>query len=403
MPNFKYKARDKFAKPITGVITADSEEDTANKLRGMGYTPISVSKASEVTTDKVMKKISSVKLHELHIFTRQLYSLQKAGVNLVSSLQAISQQTESKYFKGIIEEVLRDVQGGSTLSQAFAKHPRAFDSIYTGMIKAAEASGRMIEVLERISALIEQEIRTRSNIKSATRYPIIAFCALCIGFLIVITFVVPRFASLYAQYSADLPLPTRIMITTNLAIRKFWYIFLIAGPLIVFAFKKFINSDRGRPIWDNFKLGVPVFGPLLLLILMSRFARVTAILIKSGIPILEVLNLVAASVGNTKIVRAIDHIKESVSQGKGIAGPMRVSGLFPPIVVQMVSIGEDTGSVDELLMGVADYYDQEIEYMIKNLTSYIEPLLILVLGTMVLIMALGIFMPMWNLMQLFKH
>jgi len=403
MPNFKYKARDKFAKSITGVITADSEEDTANKLRGMGYTPISVSKASEVTTDKVMKKISSVKLHELHIFTRQLYSLQKAGVNLVSSLQAISQQTESKYFKGIIEEVLRDVQGGSTLSQAFAKHPRAFDSIYTGMIKAAEASGRMIEVLERISALIEQEIRTRSNIKSATRYPIIAFCALCIGFLIVITFVVPRFASLYAQYSADLPLPTRIMITTNLAIRKFWYIFLIAGPLIVFAFKKFINSDRGRPIWDNFKLGVPVFGPLLLLILMSRFARVTAILIKSGIPILEVLNLVAASVGNTKIVRAIDHIKESVSQGKGIAGPMRVSGLFPPIVVQMVSIGEDTGSVDELLMGVADYYDQEIEYMIKNLTSYIEPLLILVLGTMVLIMALGIFMPMWNLMQLFKH
>jgi len=298
---------------------------------------------------------------------------------------------------------LRDVQGGSTLSQAFAKHPRAFDSIYTGMIKAAEASGRMIEVLERISALIEQEIRTRSNIKSATRYPIIAFCALCIGFLIVITFVVPRFASLYAQYSADLPLPTRIMITTNLAIRKFWYIFLIAGPLIVFTFKKFINSDRGRPIWDNFKLGVPVFGPLLLLILMSRFARVTAILIKSGIPILEVLNLVAASVGNTKIVRAIDHIKESVSQGKGIAGPMRVSGLFPPIVVQMVSIGEDTGSVDELLMGVADYYDQEIEYMIKNLTSYIEPLLILVLGTMVLIMALGIFMPMWNLMQLFKH
>jgi len=215
--------------------------------------------------------------------------------------------------------------------------------------------------------------------------------------------VVPRFASLYAQYSADLPLPTRIMITTNLAIRKFWYIFLIAGPLIVFTFKKFINSDRGRPIWDNFKLGVPVFGPLLLLILMSRFARVTAILIKSGIPILEVLNLVAASVGNTKIVRAIDHIKESVSQGKGIAGPMRVSGLFPPIVVQMVSIGEDTGSVDELLMGVADYYDQEIEYMIKNLTSYIEPLLILVLGTMVLIMALGIFMPMWNLMQLFKH
>lgn len=403
MPNFKYKARDKFAKLISGIITADSEEDTANKLRSMGYSPIAVSKAPQLTTDKILKKISRVKLNELNTFTRQLYSLQKAGVNIVSSLEAIILQTENKYLREIIEEILRDVRGGSSLSQALEKHPRIFNGIYIGMVRAAEASGRIVEVLERISNLIEQEIFTKASIKSATRYPIIAFCALCLGFLVVITFVVPRFASLYAQYSTQLPLPTRLLITTNLVIHKFWYLLILGGALTVFIFKRLINSGRGRPLWDNFKLKVPVFGPLLQLILMSRFSRVSAILIKSGIPILEVLDLVSDSVGNITITRAIEHIKESVSQGKGITNPMRVSKLFPPIVVQMVSIGEETGNIDELLMGVADYYDQESGYMIKNLTTYIEPLLILVLGIMVLIMALGIFMPMWNLMQLFKQ
>jgi MSHA biogenesis protein MshG len=270
------------------------------------------------------------------------------------------------------------------------------------MVKSAEASGKLVEILERLSNLIEQDIDTRARIKAATRYPIIAFVSLCLGFLIVVTFVIPRFASLYGQFNALLPLPTRILLAINLAIQKFWFLSLLVVGGIVFAFLQFINSKAGRPIWDNFKLNIIILGPLLQMLIMSRFARITAILLKSGVPILEILDLAKTSAGNIIIARAIENIRESVKQGKGLSEPMKVSNLFPPIVVQMVAIGEKTGKVDELLLNVADYYDRESGYMIKNLSTYIEPLLIFVLAIMVLIMALAIFMPMWNLIRVFR-
>ncbi|MBM3252430.1 MAG: type II secretion system F family protein, partial [Candidatus Omnitrophica bacterium] len=270
------------------------------------------------------------------------------------------------------------------------------------MIKAAETGGMMEEVLRRLSDLIEQEIDTRARIKAATRYPMIAFFVLCVGFLIVVTFVIPRFATVYGQFNTLLPLPTRILIAINIAIKKFWYLFILGFAAAIFGFLRFINSKIGQPLWDNFKLKVPIFGPLIQMLVMSRFARVTAILLKSGVPILEVLDLVSSASGNIIIARAIENIKASVNQGKGMSEPMKVSNLFSPIVVQMVSIGEQTGKVDELLLSVADYYDRESSYMIKNLTTYIEPILIFVLAAMVLLMALGIFMPMWNLIRVFK-
>jgi len=288
------------------------------------------------------------------------------------------------------------------LSDGLAKHKNIFDDIYVGMIQSAEASGRMAEILERLAELIEQDIDTQARIKAATRYPLIALCVLCLGFLVVVTFVIPKFAALYSKFDAALPLFTRILINLNVAMQKFWYLFLLGSGILAFLFIRFINSKWGRPLWDNFKLKVPVFGPLMSMLVMSRFSRITSILMKSGVPILEVLDLVGRSSGNIMIIRAIENIRESVSQGEGMSEPMRVCGLFPPIVVQMVTIGERTGKVDDLLLGVADYYDKESGYMIKNLTTYIEPLLIFVLAVMVLIMALGIFMPMWNLIKVFQ-
>jgi MSHA biogenesis protein MshG len=225
---------------------------------------------------------------------------------------------------------------------------------------------------------------------------------LCLAFLILVAFVIPRFAGVYGAFNAALPLPTRMLIGLNLAIRKFWYLFIIFIVAAAIIFKRFIRSSFGRPAWDNFKLKMPVFGPLVTMITMSRFARVTAVLMKSGVPILEILGLVSDTTPNIIIKRAIQNIKESVNQGKGISEPMKASSLFPPVVVQMVATGEQTGKVDELLLSVADYYDRESGYMIKNLTTYIEPILIFVLAVMVLIMALGIFMPMWNLIKVFK-
>jgi type II secretory pathway component PulF len=309
---------------------------------------------------------------------------------------------KNQYFKLVIEEISRDIRGGISFSEALKKHTGVFDEVYVNMIKAAEAGGLMVEILARLTELIEQEIDTRARIKSATRYPMIAFFVLCVGFLIVVAFVIPRFASVYSQFNATLPLPTRILIGLNLAVQKFWYLFILIIAALIFGFRRFVNSNTGRPVWDNFKLKVPVIGPLVEMLVMSRFARVTAVLLKSGVPILEVLSLVSGSTGNIIISRAIENIKKSVVQGKGMSEPMKVSNLFSPIVVQMVYIGEQSGKVDELLLSVADYYDRESGYMIKNLTTYIEPILIFVLATMVLMMALGIFMPMWNLIRVFK-
>ena len=402
MPNFKYKARDRFAKLVTGTTVSDSREDAAKKLKDMGYIPVSVSEVREMGANKILEKFKRVSLEELNTFTRQLYSLQKAGVPLLASLEAIALQTKSQFFKLVIEEISRDVKGGLSFSDSLKKRTEIFDGIYINMIKAGESGGRMVEILNRLTELIEQEIDTRMRIKNATRYPMIAFFVLCLGFLIVITFVVPRFASIYGKFNAVLPLPTRILIGINAAIQSYWYLFIAGITAAAFGFSRFIRSKVGEPIWDNFKLKVPIFGPLIQMLVMSRFARITAILIRSGVPILEVLKLVAGSSGNIVIARAIENIKESVNQGKGMSEPMKMSVLFPPIVVQMVSIGEQTGKVDELLLGVADYFDRESSYMIKNLTSYIEPILIFALALMVLLMALGIFMPMWNLIRVFK-
>ncbi|MBL7198298.1 MAG: type II secretion system F family protein, partial [Candidatus Omnitrophica bacterium] len=295
-----------------------------------------------------------------------------------------------------------DIKGGLSFSEALVKHSSVFDSVYVSMVRSAEAGGKIVDILERLTELIEQDIETRARIKAATRYPMIAFFTLCLGFLIVVAFVIPRFASLYGRYDAILPLPTRILININLVVTKFWHLFILGMGGVIFLFVRFINSKIGRPLWDNLKLNIFVFGPLLSMLIMSRFTRITAILLKSGVPILEILGLVKNTSGNIIIARAIENIRASVNQGKGMSEPMKVSSLFPPIVIQMVSIGEQTGKVDELLLSVADYYDRESGYMIKNLTTYIEPILIFVLAGMVLIMALGIFMPMWNLIRVFK-
>ena len=402
MPTFKYKARDKFSTLVSGTTVAENKEDAARKLKEIGYTPVSITELAGSSSSGVLNSFKRVGPEELAVFTRQLYSLQKSGIPLLPSLEAIAFQTKSQYFKTIIEKLSLDIKGGASFSEALKKHSRIFDEVYCSMIKSAEASGRLVEILERLSGLIEQDIDTRARIKSATRYPIIAFVSLCLGFLIVVTFVVPRFASIYGQFNAVLPLPTRILIAINLVIQKFWFLSVVIVAIAVFLFLRFINSKQGRPAWDSFKLKVYIIGPLLEMLIMSRFARIMAILLKSGVPILEILDLTKSTAGNAIISRAIENIRESVKQGKGLSEPMKVSGLFPPIVVQMVAIGEQTGKVDELLLNVADYYDRESGYMIKNLTTYIEPLLIFVLAIMVLVMALAIFMPMWNLIRVFR-
>jgi MSHA biogenesis protein MshG len=282
-------------------------------------------------------------------------------------------------------------------------YPKVFNALYVSMIKSGEASGRLEEILERLAALGEHEEMIRLRIKSASRYPIIVVVALVTGFLVLTTLVVPRFANLYGQFTTELPLPTQILIKTNFVVRNYWWLLLIMLFIFIFFFRKFINTKNGRYLWDGFKLKVPVFGPLTLKLVMSRFTRVMGTLLHSGVPLLQILDLTHEGVGNVIVAQTVDNIKVSVNEGKGMLVPMKASGMFTPVVIQMVAVGEETGKLEDLLLHISNYYDAQIDYTVNNLLTLIEPILILVLGIAVLFMALGIFLPMWNLMDLFRR
>jgi len=341
-------------------------------------------------------------LEGLIMFTRQLVTLQTAGLPLLMSLSAVKDQTESKMLKNIISQLVLDVEGGSSFSEALARHSDTFDDLYINMVKAGEISGTLDEVLERLAVLTENQLEVRAKIKSATFYPIIVLSTLALAFIAIITFVLPRFADLFSRFNVELPLPTKILLGINFVVRKFWYIIIAAAAALIALFRAYIKTGPGRIMWDMFKLRVPIFGPVVLKISMSRFARVTSSLIKSGIPLLQVLDMSSKTTGNLIVARAIDNIKKAVNDGKPMNEPMKVDRLFPPIVSQMVAVGESTGKLDQLLLRVSDYYDRQVDYTLKNLTTAIEPILIFMLGGMVLTMALAIFLPLWDMIQVFK-
>ena len=403
MSTYQYKARDRFGRKIASIMSADSENAVATKLAQSGYTPIQIKEVAERkrTTD-IFARFRKVKFADLNVFTRQLAVLQRAGLPILLSLKAIEDQAENPVLKDAIVYIIRDIGAGSSLSDALSRHPRAFNTLYVNAVRAGETSGTLDNVLERLASMGEHDEQIRLRIKSATRYPLFVVIAIIIGFFVLTTFVIPRFANVYSQFSVALPLPTRILLGINKAVVNYWWLLLILIFGSIYGFVSFINTKKGRVWWDNLKLKTPIIGPIVLKLTMSRFARITGTLLRSGVPVLDIMDLASKGTGNVIISRIIENIGASVKEGKGMAEPMKLSGAFPPVVVQMVAVGEETGKLDELLLYVADYYNSQVDFTIKNLTSLIEPILIFILGLGVLFMALGIFLPMWNLMSLFK-
>ena len=405
MPEFEYKARDKYGRAATGTLAGENEKEIVGNLRKMGYVPISVRpcrKELKLQLSKGITLFGKVKEEDMILFTRQLATLLKAGLPLLSGLDAISSQTNSRLLKDTIAAVMKDIEAGTNFSEALSRHRRIFPSLYVNMVKTGEASGLLDDIMTRLAELQEYDLEIKTKIKSAVRYPILALTALVAAFFVLVTFVIPRFAALFARFNLELPLPTRILLLIYEGVRNGWYVVLTAAAIIIFLFLRYINTPSGRKIWDTFKLRFPVFGPLLFKIYMARFARTTSILIASGINVLETLDLTADIVGNVVIREAVKTIREGVKEGAGLANPMKVSKLFTPLVVQMVAIGEETGKIDELLTRASEHYDQQVNYIMKNLTTLIEPMLIFLLGGMVTFVAVAIFLPMWNLVNIYK-
>ena len=401
MTAFKYKARDKFGKAINGVLEASSPEMVASQLEGLGNIPVFIQeKKKDIISFDFLQRRAGVRLEDLILFSRQLSTLVGAGIPLLSSLDALSEQTESKRMKEVINTVKNDIEGGNSLSDALARHPTVFSGLYVSMIQAGEVTGALDEILDRLATITEYEKDTRARIKTATMYPKIVVIAMSTAFIILVTFVVPRFAAMFSRFEATLPLPTRIMIGISDVFRDYWFVMLLVASFVVMGFHWYTITKWGRLRWDDLKLRTPVFGPLFLKIAMSRFTHILGMLMRSGIHILETLEIASATTGNSVISKELEKLRESVREGSGLSEPLKQSGVFTPMVVQMISVGEQSGKLDEMMAKVSQYYELEVEYTIKNLSTLIEPALIVGIGGMVLFMALAIFLPMWDMARI---
>ena len=397
MPQFKYRAYDRQGKQMTGTMHGDNVPAINTALSNQGYIPIAVTESGDLSGISINIFRQKVTLKDLMVFTRQMWTLQRAGVPIESSLSALREQADNEYFKKVLSMVIKDIQGGVSLSVAFSRHPDVFQPLFVNMVGAGEVSGKLDEVLLHLSEMCEFDLNTKEKIKAATRYPLITFVTLIIAFLVIVTFVIPRFMGMFATYGAQLPLPSRILLGINDAVRHHWLMLMLALATLVTLVRYYINTPSGRFYWDWMKIKIPIFGTLVFDLIMSRFTKILSELLSSGIPIIQSLQLVSDTIGNAVVRKAVLSIQQSVNEGKGMSDPMKRSGFFSPLVVQMVSVGEQSGKTDELLGHVASYYQEQANYLTKNLTTLIEPMLIFVIGGMVLLLALGVFLPMWNM------
>ncbi|MEY2578970.1 MAG: type pilus assembly protein PilC [Verrucomicrobiota bacterium] len=398
MITFSYQARDMSGKIVSGIQDALNEDNAVTSLMSRGLMVLSLQQKSVVT--KQRKKTWTVKETDLVLFTRQLSTMIEAGISLVQAMTALYDQCDPKKQKSlrhIISDVTTRVQGGETFHESIAKHPRVFDRLFVSMVKAGEHGGLLAEILDRLAGFLEASARLRKKVKSAMTYPVIVICIAMAITTFLIVKVVPIFGEIFKDFGSKLPAPTQFLIDVSDFMRGEWY-FLILGIFgIFFGIRTFLRSTRGKQIWDKWKLKLPIFGPLIHKICMSRFARTFAQLIRSGVPILEVLDIVGGASGNHVVETSINGVASDVEKGDNLSVALSKKPIFPPMMLRMVAAGEATGKIDTMLEKMADFWDEEIEAMLDALTSLIEPLLIVFLGVIVGGIVIAMFLPIFKL------
>ena len=416
MPTFEYRARDRVGDAITGVLEAPGVDIARTRLGEMGYIPVTLKEGKGKGKAKGKAKGESegfslnvtlvkpkVRLKDLIVFNRQLATLFAAGIPLLRAIQALSEQMENVTFKEVLGAVSEDIQEGTAFSEALAKHPKVFSGLFVAMIKAGEASGTMDTILMRLADLAEHDAATKAKIKAATRYPKIVISVMVIAIAILMKFVVPNFVQIFEHVQLELPLATRILIVASNIFTNYWYILFFAAGGLYFAYRQYCKTKTGRRQVDSLALKLPIFGPIFLKIAMSIFTRTMSTLNRSGLSIIKNLEICAEVVENVVIAQLINDLKESVKQGESISVTMKKSKYFTPMVIQMMSAGEESGELDSMLVKVSEYYDMEVDCAISNISSLIEPILLAFLGAVVLFLMLAIFMPMWDMTKLAKQ
>jgi type IV pilus assembly protein PilC len=402
---FAYKVRDQSGKLVEGQLEAEDANLVVGKLRQMGYTPIAVEAKhdNKLKADIKIPGLSGrVKMKDVAVFSRQFATMINSGLSLIRSLAILADQTENEELARVIGEVRLDVEKGVSLSAAIAKHPKVFSRLYIAMVRSGEIGGVLDAVLMRLADTIEKQVELRRKIRSAMTYPIVALSICILIATAMLLFIVPQFKAIYADLGGQLPLPTRILISASDMLKKWFPVFIVLGGVGVYLFRRWIKTENGRMIWDRFKLRMPVFGLLTRKTALARFSRTLAALTRSGVGILEALDIVSETAGNEVVSVALRETQSAVKRGDTLARPLEQHEVFPPMVTQMISVGEETGALDEMLDKIADFYDQEVTATVDALTSLIEPLMIVVMGAMVGGMVISLYLPMFNIIKLIK-
>ncbi|OJI36609.1 Type II secretion system protein F [Vibrio vulnificus] len=405
MATFHYQGRTLDGNKANGQIDAVTSEAAAEQLMNRGIIPVSITQGKTGTGldfDLNALFAPAVPLEILVLFCRQLYSLTKAGVPLLRSMRGLVQNCENKQLKAALEEVVAELTNGRSLSASMQLHSKVFSPLFVSMIHVGENTGRLDQALLQLANYYEQELETRKRIKTAMRYPTFVISFIVVAMFILNVKVIPQFASMFSRFGVDLPLPTRILIGMSEFFVNYWM--LLAGFIVglIFGFKAWVATADGRERWDKWRLKFPVVGGVVNRAQLSRFSRTFALMLKAGVPLNQSLALSAEAMGNRYLELKILKMKADIEAGSQVSVTAINSGIFTPLVIQMISVGEETGRIDELLMEVADFYDREVDYDLKTLTARIEPILLVIVAGMVLVLALGIFLPMWGMLDVIK-
>lgn len=401
MPFFAYKGRNGRGEAVHGVLEGADSGAVAGQLFGIGVVPTEIRPSAPPSDEDSgfslsfgKKKVSHI---EVLLFSRQMYTLLKAGVPIMGALKGLEESTENPRFAEVVRDLRESLDTGRELSASLARHPEVFGQFYTAMVSVGEGTGRLEEVFLRLFHHLEFEKFMRDQVKSAIRYPTFVVVTMGIAIVIINIWVIPAFAKIYAGFKAELPMMTKLLIGFSNFMVEYWPFLLVGLVGAIFGFRAWVGTAIGRMLWDRMKLRIPVAGPIILKATLARFARSFSLAFRSGVPVTSGLSLVANTVDNVYVSERIIRMREGVERGESVLRTARDAGVFTPVVLQMIAVGEETGALDDLTGEIADLYQREVEYDLKNLSSQIEPILIIMLGILVLILALGVFLPIWDL------
>ena len=396
---FIWKGKSAKGEALSGEYEANSQVEVGAYLRKRRIEISNIKKKpKDIQLSFLQKK--SVGVKDLAVFTRQFATMVNAGLPLVQCLDVLGRQLEKPHFKSVIIQVMTDVEGGSTLAEALEKHPKVFSDLYVNMIAAGESGGILDVILSRLAVFLEKADALQRKVKGAMTYPIIVLTVAGGACIFMLMFVIPVFAKMFSDFGGTLPAPTRIVMNLSIFLRSYWWALGGGAAAATFMYKRFRATEKGEMLTDKLALKIPVLGTVLLKSGVARFTRTLGTLIGSGVPILQGLEITSRTAGNKVMQKAIQDTSDSIRQGDTIAGPLKESGVFPPMVVQMISIGEQTGALDEMLSKIADFYDDEVDTAVEALTAAIEPLMIVVMGTMVGGMLVAMYLPMFKMSEI---